>query len=348
MRRTLLSALALLVLAAPFTAQAASQLQSRIDTERTSLLTGEELVLRFALTNTGPRSAQILRWHTPLQGVDDDLFEVSRNGEPVAYLGRMFKRGVPTPSDYLRVLPGETLSANVPLASLYDLSRPGEYTVRYRLELSDAFGRGDGERAELLSSNTLTLWLEGEDLSELGSYELEGSSPDALTPVYRNCTSSRKTALASALSSSQTYTGNGLAYLNAGSKGARYTTWFGTYTSSRYATVRSHYGSLDSTIRTKTITFDCGCTDSAYAYVYPNQPYIVYLCNAFWSAPTGGTDSKAGTIVHELSHFYVVASTDDWAYGQTACKSLARSNPKKATDNADSHEYFAENTPAQN
>ena len=74
----------------------------------------------------------------------------------------------------------------------------------------------------------------------------------------------------------------------------------------------------------------------------------MYLCNAFWSAPNTGTDSKAGTLVHETSHFNVVASTDDWAYGQSACKSLAKSNTTKAVDNADSHEYFAENNPSQN
>jgi peptidyl-Lys metalloendopeptidase len=49
-----------------------------------------------------------------------------------------------------------------------------------------------------------------------------------------------------------------------------------------------------------------------------------------------------------MSHFTIVADTDDWAYGQSAAKSLAKSNPAKAVDNADSHEYFSENTPAQN
>ncbi|WP_245591965.1 M35 family metallo-endopeptidase [Cystobacter fuscus] len=39
---------------------------------------------------------------------------------------------------------------------------------------------------------------------------------------------------------------------------------------------------------------------------------------------------------------------DDHAYGQSAAKSLARSNPTRASDNADNHEYIAENTPAQN
>ncbi len=58
-----------------------------------------------------------------------------------------------------------------------------------------------------------------------------------------------------------------------------------------------------------------------------------------------GTDSKAGTLVHEMSHFTAVAGTDDHAYGQTNAKSLAISNPDLALNNADSHEYFAENTP---
>jgi peptidyl-Lys metalloendopeptidase len=49
-----------------------------------------------------------------------------------------------------------------------------------------------------------------------------------------------------------------------------------------------------------------------------------------------------------MSHFTVVAGTNDNAYGQSAAKSLAISNPTKALNNADSHEYFAENTPAQN
>ncbi len=60
-----------------------------------------------------------------------------------------------------------------------------------------------------------------------------------------------------------------------------------------------------------------------------------------------GTDSKAGTLVHEMSHFNVVASTDDVVYGQTGAKNLAFSNPEDAIRNADSHEYFAENTPIQ-
>jgi len=56
--------------------------------------------------------------------------------------------------------------------------------------------------------------------------------------------------------------------------------------------------------------------------------------------------SQGGTLVHESSHFTANAGTNDHEYGQSACQSLAQSDPDTAVDNADSHEYFAENDPA--
>ena len=81
---------------------------------------------------------------------------------------------------------------------------------------------------------------------------------------------------------------------------------------------------------------------SGNARIRPDCPYRVHLCNAFWNAPSLGIDSKAGTLVHETSHFTVVAGTQDYAYGTTAAKNLAISNPDRAVMNADNHEYFAE------
>lgn len=55
----------------------------------------------------------------------------------------------------------------------------------------------------------------------------------------------------------------------------------------------------------------------------------------------------AGTIVHEHTHFDIYGGTRDHAYGQEPCKALASQDPDTAIANADSHEYFAENNPAQ-
>jgi peptidyl-Lys metalloendopeptidase len=138
-----------------------------------------------------------------------------------------------------------------------------------------------------------------------------------------------------------------LTYLNGISAATqRYTTWFGAFTTARLSTARSHFVSIADAFDNKPITVDCGCKQNYYAYVYPNQPYKIYVCKVFWQAPLSGTDSKGGTLVHEMSHFDVVAGTDDHAYGQSAAKSLAISDPTRALNNADSHEYFAENTPA--
>ena len=46
-----------------------------------------------------------------------------------------------------------------------------------------------------------------------------------------------------------------------------------------------------------------------------------------------------------MSHFTIVADTDDHAYGASACSNLANTDPNKAINNADNHEYMAENDP---
>jgi len=96
---------------------------------------------------------------------------------------------------------------------------------------------------------------------------------------------------------------------------------------------------------------DCkgsSCSANVYAYVYPNDSaYNVYVCNQFWlaSGVDCRTDSRPGTLIHEISHFTPVAATQDIQYGTTGCQSLAKSNPANAIKNADSHEYLSESCP---
>ncbi|ELU45021.1 deuterolysin metalloprotease (M35) family domain-containing protein [Rhizoctonia solani AG-1 IA] len=163
--------------------------------------------------------------------------------------------------------------------------------------------------------------------------------------AYVGCSTTRQSQIATAVTSANSYVSAATSYLNGISSGTtRYTTWFGTYSSSRASTVRSHFSAIGTDA--SSTTYDCStCTSSAYAYVYANQPGRVYLCSAFWSAPNTGTDSRAGTIVHEQSHFTVNGGTQDIVYGQSGARSLASSSPDRAIQNADSHEYFAENNP---
>lgn len=305
----------------------------------------EGVIANVTFTNNSKREVQLLRWLTPIDGVKDDLFAVEVNGKSVEYIGADYKRPAPTAKDYLTLGGGETISFNVDLEGYYDLSQTGYYKVGYNVESANIFSYEPSLLSveDSLNSPASDVWIVGREIKMP-----EETVADAVTgpTSFTSCSSSRQSSLITARNNASTYSTNSYNYLNAGTTSSRYTTWFGTYNSSRYSTVRSHFSSIRNAMDTASVRFNCSCTDSAYAYVYPTQPYTIYLCNAFWSAPSTGTDSKAGTLVHEMSHFNVVAGTDDWAYGQTAAKNLARSNPSRAVDNADSHEYFAENTPS--
>lgn len=89
--------------------------------------------------------------------------------------------------------------------------------------------------------------------------------------------------------------------------------------------------------------YELGDGDEAdtYAYVYQaEKEHNIYLGGAFWTANTGGWNSKAGTIIHELSHR--VHGTDDHVYGKTDAKKLAKDEPHLAVTNADNYEFLAE------
>jgi peptidyl-Lys metalloendopeptidase len=112
--------------------------------------------------------------------------------------------------------------------------------------------------------------------------------------------------------------------------------------------VTDHYEQIEGAYRTKQIVIACKgsqCSDSIYAYVFPTQPYKIYVCGAFWASNLSGTDSRSGTLVHEMSHFDIVAGTDDVVYGQQGAMQLAIRDEDTAITNADTHEYFAENQP---
>jgi peptidyl-Lys metalloendopeptidase len=81
--------------------------------------------------------------------------------------------------------------------------------------------------------------------------------------VYNGCTSARQSLVSAGATAAQSYAANALSYLNSGATGARYTTWFGAYTSTRYNLVKSHFTYL-SGHSYQSYTYDCTCTESAY------------------------------------------------------------------------------------
>ena len=320
--------------------------------------------VEVTVTNTGNHTVRLPKWQLPSDFIEAKVFNVSRDGQAVAYEGPIIKRGLPQAPDFAILRAGESYRVTVDLSSAYDLSKTGQYVVSFVSPLQHA-STSDGTMLKqgnglpmLAQSAPLRLWVDGSD--QLGMAKGGGVTTAARKPgtgatvvngvSYVGCSTTQISDAGSAVSASRTYSENGKGYLNAGTVGARYTTWFGAYTSARYGTASQHFVAIDAAMDQSggQVTINCGCNQSYYAYVYPTRPYEIFVCRAFWTAPLTGTDSKAGTLIHEMSHFNAVASTDDHVYGQTGARNLAATDPTSALDNADNHEYFAENTPSQN
>jgi peptidyl-Lys metalloendopeptidase len=338
---------------------ATGELTVRVTPERQSLAKSDKVVVDVTVTNATSATQYLLKWQTPFGPIEAPLFEITRDGLPVRYLGVQVKRPAPAPADYLALKPGASRSVRIELSSLYDMGITGAYSVRWRDGATQLFSRPGVARVTSSPAGSpsalpvratalpepvpASVWIDGR--LPRGASDPITALPEGAGLSFSRCSNAQQEAIGAAAQAAQAMARDAGAYLQAKALGARYTSWFGAADPARSSTVAAHFQAITDAFASKPVTVDCGCNESYYAYVYPNQPYKIYVCKAFWSAPPTGTDSKGGTLVHEMSHFTVVAGTDDLAYGQQAAADLARTDPAKAVNNADSHEYFGENTP---
>lgn len=311
----------------------------------------DDVRVNLTLTNTGDKPIRLLKWQLP-GSEDAPLFLVERDGEKVSYEGALIKRAAPTDKDFQLLKVGQSLTVQAEVSGLYDMSAQGQYSIRYLLPtVAQEAKAAKARQAQASESNAVTLWVEGVN-DERVQAKVAATEPAALTASVSfsgRCSNTQKSDILAALDAASGISNNSSSYLAVDKPdGQRYRSWFGAYDASRWNQAEAQFSKIKDAIDNKPLTFDCGCKQSYFAYVYPDQPYKVYLCKSFWTAPVTGTDSRAGTIVHELSHFNVVAGTDDLGYGQANARNLASTDPVKALNNADNHEYFAENTPSEN
>lgn len=335
----------------------AENINCQIELSLTDYEAADRLILKYTISNTSDKSITILKWNTPIEGINANIFNILSDDIPVLYTGKLIKRGNPRPEDYVTIKPNEVISGEVNLEDAYYISKSGDYSIVLNTVIPD-FGYDSPEQlsakkafnARSLKSNKRTFKLvEDKNLPEFETNSL-GETASQKTPSCVNCSIIQQVALNTALSNAQSY--SSVAYndlINAPedqrSTAERYIAWFGTYSASNWNTVSNYFNAINSALTNQTITFHCDCNENYYAYVYANQPYHIYICSSYWSAPDTGTDSKSGVVIHEASHFSVVASTQDYVYGQSLSKILASTFPSRAVSNADNYEYFAENNP---
>ncbi|KDN35448.1 hypothetical protein RSAG8_11586, partial [Rhizoctonia solani AG-8 WAC10335] len=187
------------------------------------------------------------------------------------------------------------------------------------------------------------------------SHHTSASTVEKHALGFIDCTANQERLIKEAATGSNAMIANANSYLanpTSDKHKHRYTTWFGEFSNLRYKNVVSNFKNMEN--KATSLTYDCkACLtrvdkpyDKLSAYVN-NGEYLmkINVCGAFWRAPTIGAYSKAGIIVHELSHFHEHGGTMDHAYGTKEARALAVEVPWFAVMNADNYKYFAENKP---
>lgn len=282
----------------------------------TQLELGAPVEITVTITNTSHDIIMMLVRDTPLEGIRGPIFTVTRAGESVPYRGRMIHWASPRADNYQSLAPGQTLTSTVDLSTAYDFSRPGSYEIHYE-------HRGSTDAVELQIAQART-----------AKPPEPGVAVEALT--QNSCNGAQAEQITQSWEAARVLVAEVDAFLaQPPLDGPRYNQWFGRVSQRRWRKVRATYAEIAAGFDQPDVRCDCDEQD-AYAYVYPDTPYQVWVCPAFWSAQDI-VDSQAGTFVHELSHF---AGTDDYAYGVDAAEELS---PELAVKNADNYGYFAEN-----
>ncbi|NCO85194.1 MAG: protease [Rhodobacterales bacterium] len=187
-------------------------------------------------------------------------------------------------------------------------------------------------------------------------FMLLSASPVAAV-TFQDCTKVQMDYIAGAVKSAQKLSLRAAAAVGDSEDYAR---WFGTYSRGNAERVRRTLKSIDHALGSDQMRAVCartgysGCDYGTYANVIPDRPYNINLCEAFFRMPTlmsmvpGSEEhqsgTREGTLIHEMSHFSVVGATNDECYTRDVCTDMAAGDPRRAIINADSYQYFAEDT----
>ena len=321
---------------------------------------------RFHLKNNGKQDYSVLKWSTPLEGMMSDCLTVTRNGKKLEYDGIYMKRSVPGPDQFLTVRSGQTLSSTFQVSDAFDMTKAGVYSIAIDTYLEYVVGSATSKpdtkrKIRHLSSPAVSFQIVGGSSSKgtLGQKARflesrkqtkqngifdgtfgDGVSRKSILPVPPVINGGSKSLQANTkLAHDAAYNAIKSFLAAPQTKKARVTTWFGVNPVNNVVVKLQQMAGV---LEKETITYTFNgprCTARKYAYTYPDTREI-FLCQRYAQAMRNGANSKMGILTHELSH--IIIDTGDHAYGQNACKVLARDVPADAIDNADNFEYFVE------
>ncbi|KAK1230791.1 hypothetical protein PQX77_006105 [Marasmius sp. AFHP31] len=313
----------------------------------------ENFKIKTSLVNSGGETLKLLKDpRTILSSLPTDSFTISNDGGSSPEFTGVRVKFVPEyvienniEEAFVVLEPGASFELEHDLSTSYNFTDPGEGA--YNIRANTQFLYIDPTTKELVE---LEATHEAALVATLsGTLSIDLTDRRAKKIQYVSCSDSRQSKLKTAADDAKSYASSAAAYLGSHTSATpRYESWFGKYGPVRHNKVLKHFNAIEGFGFHKDVTYDCTCDDAGvFAYVNANQYGTIYLCRAFWNAPATGSNSRAGTLVHEASHFKAVAGTEDFTYGKGPARKLAIDDPAKAIQNADSLEYFAENHPAE-
>ncbi len=344
----------------------ANNLIISLSSSNTNYTATDDLLIKFELHNDSSSTIKVLKWHTPLEtGFNADMFDIYNGKYRLPYKGILVKRLPPKESDYITLTPNAKISGTINLEEGYEFNNTGDYDISYKdylLKYQIDSATSNKQTQQKTSSSTNNFKFKQSVFNFILSEDRIKKNPIGLfkqTPNYNSCSASEESTASSALDEAELIALIAKNDLNNAdlsqlvqNTSTRYKRWFGAYDITRYSTINNNFNNIYNSIASETINFDCSCnasgidSSSVIAYVYSDRHYNINLCPIFFSSlARTGRDSQSGTLIHELSHFIVVAGTDDLGYGDTNATNLADNDPENAIRNAENHEYFAENSP---
>ncbi|KAK7040255.1 hypothetical protein VNI00_009721 [Paramarasmius palmivorus] len=321
------------------------------------VLTGSKTsssVVHAKLSNTGDEQLKLLNDPQSLLSrapTDSFIFTLGNDDSSPFFNGMKFKYSPSyaaqngDASSFTTLKPGDSIEVEHELASAYAFG-PEEYL--YGISAKNDYYHLDESTGQLENINAKVSSMSAK-ITVPDSRKARRSSPMDRRAQFSNCTNQEQAAIAKAVPSADIFANLSASALypdqNLYNKtllqfstdgGPIYQTWFGQFAANRYKNATGHFTNI-TRHPFENYTYACNseeCTDTIFAYVFPDQFGTVNLCGAFWKAPLVGEDSQAGTLIHESTHFFAVAGTVDIVYGAKKAAQLAATNPLLALGNA--------------
>ncbi len=348
------------------------------------------IIVTFKLKNNTKTDLKVLRWDTPFDTFCCGNLILKKNGKRLLYDGAFVKSG-DNEKDYVLIPAGKTFAKKVKLSNFY-FTDPGKYELSYDGVLLDIVKANEPQIGKRKNFNSVKIEtkpvffeitdvnkvMKTKKLTTLGMVARKSSKTQNQTLkdfpepiILGNATEKEKQDTKEAHYTLIKYLKYRIDELNKyGKKTSYYAMLFGG-DEQRYEyenslclqKVKKTINVIYSKLKKEQIIyyFTKDLNENKFAYTY-KKTTRVYLCNQFRKASIVGTDSKTGTLMHELTH--ALASLNDekvyvfeeearkgentgfqTAYGVENCKRLAtRPAPIQTALNSDSYQYFIEFT----